>query len=84
MCIGSFGTIDIPDKQWAQVVETLGSGVIYKDIPVQQPGPDEVSTNIKFSGVCYTDLHTMKCDWPLKPNGLLLAAMKGQGWLLQL
>lgn len=79
MCIGSFGTIDIPDKQWAQVVETPGSGVIYKDIPVQQPGPDEVSTNIKFSGVCYTDLHTMKGDWPLKPKWPLVGGHEGAG-----
>ncbi|CRK13955.1 hypothetical protein BN1708_017207, partial [Verticillium longisporum] len=34
-------------------------------IPVQKPGPDEVLINIKYSGVCHTDLHAMMGDWPL-------------------
>ena len=39
--------------------------VVYKKIPVQKPGPDEVLVNIKFSGVCHTDLHAVNGDWPL-------------------
>lgn len=30
------------------------TGVKYKEIRVQKPGPDEVLVNIKFSGVCHT------------------------------
>lgn len=71
--------MEIPDKQWAQVVESPGSGVIYKQIPVQQPGPDEVLVNIKYSGVCHTDLHAMKGDWPLKSKWPLVGGHEGAG-----
>ncbi|KAL9099434.1 MAG: hypothetical protein Q9187_009500 [Circinaria calcarea] len=47
----------IPEKQWAQVFEKSGGPIDYKEIPVPKPGPDEVLVNIKFSGVCHTDLH---------------------------
>ena len=57
--------LQIPEKQWAQVVEKRGGPPIYKQIPVPKPGPDEVLVKIKYSGVCHTDLHAMKGDWPL-------------------
>lgn len=56
---------EIPKEQWAQVIEKTGGPVDYKKIPVQKPGPDEVLVNIKFSGVCHTDLHAVNGDWPL-------------------
>lgn len=56
---------EIPKEQWAQVIEKTGGPVEYKKIPVQEPGPDEVLVNIKYSGVCHTDLHAVNGDWPL-------------------
>lgn len=56
---------DIPKEQWAQIFEKTGGPIEYKKIPVQKPGPDEVLVNIKYSGVCHTDLHALKGDWPL-------------------
>jgi propanol-preferring alcohol dehydrogenase len=55
----------VPTEQWAQVIEKTGGPVEYKKIPVQKPGPDEVLVNIKYSGVCHTDLHAVNGDWPL-------------------
>jgi propanol-preferring alcohol dehydrogenase len=55
----------VPTEQWAQVIEKTGGPVDYKKIPVQKPGPDEVLVNIKYSGVCHTDLHAVNGDWPL-------------------
>merc|ERR1712000_180521 len=51
----------IPSEQWAQVIEKQGS-VTYKKIPVPKPGPDEVLVNVKYSGVCHTDLHAIAID----------------------
>jgi hypothetical protein len=59
------GQDDIPTEQWAQVIEQTGGPVDYKKIPVQKPASDEVLVNIKFSGVCHTDLHAVNGDWPL-------------------
>ena len=48
---------EIPKLQWAQVFEKNGGPLMYKQIPVPEPKPDEVLVNIKYSGVCHTDLH---------------------------
>lgn len=69
----------IPTEQWAQVVEKTGQPVVYKKIPVQQPGPDEVLINIKFSGVCHTDLHAVNGDWPLATKLPLVGGHEGAG-----
>ena len=55
----------IPEEQWAQVLEKKGGPIEYKKIPVPKPGADEVLVNIKYSGVCHTDLHAVQGDWPL-------------------
>ncbi|KAK3315101.1 chaperonin 10-like protein [Apodospora peruviana] len=70
---------EIPTEQWAQVVEKSGGPAIYKKIPVQQPGPDEVLINVKFSGVCHTDLHAMMGDWPLDTKLPLVGGHEGAG-----
>lgn len=69
----------IPEKQWAQVVEKSGGPPIYKQIPVPKPGPDEVLVKIKYSGVCHTDLHAMKGDWPLAHKLPLVGGHEGAG-----
>ncbi|KAL9089400.1 MAG: hypothetical protein Q9165_005721 [Trypethelium subeluteriae] len=70
---------DIPKEQWAQVIEKTGGPVEYKKIPVQQPGPDEVLVNIKYSGVCHTDLHAVNGDWPLPTKLPLVGGHEGAG-----
>ncbi|KAJ9644626.1 alcohol dehydrogenase [Coniosporium apollinis] len=70
---------EIPKKQWAQVIQKTGGPVEYKEIDVQQPGPDEVLINIKFSGVCHTDLHAVNGDWPLPTKLPLVGGHEGAG-----
>lgn len=69
----------IPEKQWAQVTEKSGGPVIYKQIAVPKPGPDEVLVKIHYSGVCHTDLHAMKGDWPLPTKMPLVGGHEGAG-----
>lgn len=69
----------LPETQWAQVVEKKGGPPIYKQIPVTKPGPDEVLVKIKYSGVCHTDLHAMKGDWPLPLKMPLVGGHEGAG-----
>ncbi|KAJ9197198.1 hypothetical protein DTO164E3_5912 [Paecilomyces variotii] len=68
----------IPDQQWAQVIEPNGS-LVYKQIPVPKPGADEVLVNIKYSGVCHTDLHAKNGDWPLDRKLPLIGGHEGAG-----
>jgi propanol-preferring alcohol dehydrogenase len=74
----------VPTEQWAQVLEKSGGPVVYKKIPVQKPGPDEVLVNIKFSGVCHTDLHAVNGDWPLPTKLPLVGGHEGAGVVVAL
>ncbi|KAF4271162.1 alcohol dehydrogenase [Aspergillus fumigatus] len=69
----------IPDKQWAQVVLEKGSPPVYKEIPVPKPGPDDILVKLRYSGVCHTDLHAMKGDWPLALKLPLVGGHEGVG-----
>ena len=46
---------------------------------MQKPGPDEVLINVKYSGVCHTDLHAMMGDWPLDTKLPLVGGHEGAG-----
>jgi len=74
----------IPKEQWAQVLEATGKPLVYKKIPVRQPGPDEVLINIKYSGVCHTDLHAVNGDWPLATKLPLVGGHEGAGVVVAL
>ena len=64
----------------AREANTHPAAVVYKKIPVQQkPGPDEVLVNVKYSGVCHTDLHAMLGDWPLATKLPLVGGHEGAG-----
>jgi len=71
--------MSVPTKQWAQVIEKTGGPVEFKEIPVAKPGPDEVLINIKYSGVCHTDLHAVNGDWPLPTKLPLVGGHEGAG-----
>ncbi|KKK15284.1 hypothetical protein AOCH_004258 [Aspergillus ochraceoroseus] len=71
--------VDIPLMQWAQSYEDTGSALEYKAIPVPEIAPHEVLVQIKFSGVCHTDLHAWKGDWPIKTKKNLVGGHEGAG-----
>ena len=74
---------NIPEMQWAQVLEKAGEGLKYKQIPVPKPGPDEVLVNVKYTGVCHTDLHAAKGDWPLPVKMPLVGGHEGAGIVVE-
>jgi propanol-preferring alcohol dehydrogenase len=69
----------IPTEQWAQVIQKVGGPVEYKKIPVPTPGPEDVLVNIKYSGVCHTDLHAVNGDWPIPTKLPLVGGHEGAG-----
>lgn len=69
-----------PDHQNTDSIKlTSIPAVVYKKIAVGKPGPDEVLVNVKFSGVCHTDLHAMMGDWPLPVKMPLVGGHEGAG-----
>ncbi|CAI8495024.1 unnamed protein product [Hanseniaspora opuntiae] len=71
----------IPETQKAIVFYKNGGELTYEDIKTPKPKPDEILINIKYSGVCHTDLHAWKGDWPLdvKLDPYLVGGHEGAG-----
>lgn len=71
--------MSIPTTQKGVIFETNGGKLEYKDIPVPKPRANELLINVKYSGVCHTDLHAWKGDWPLPVKLPLVGGHEGAG-----
>ncbi|KAJ5539709.1 hypothetical protein N7513_008041 [Penicillium frequentans] len=71
--------MSIPESQWAQVAEQVGGPLVYKQIPVPKPGPDQILVKIRYTGVCHTDIHAMMGHWPLPVKMPLVGGHEGAG-----
>lgn len=69
----------IPATQKGVIFYENGGELHYKDIAVPKPKPNEILINIKYSGVCHTDLHAWKGDWPLPVKLPLVGGHEGAG-----
>jgi len=58
---------EMPAKMQAAVVEAFGKPLVFKDYDIPAPGPGQILVKTEACGVCHTDLHAAKGDWPLKP-----------------
>ena len=52
----------------AAVVRHFGSPFVLEEWVVPSPGPDQILIKTEACGVCHTDLHAAKGDWPIKPT----------------
>ena len=73
----------IPKTQTAAVVVSHDAPIqIRKDYPVKQPeelAPGECLVKLHCTGVCHTDLHARKGDWPLPSKLPLIGGHEGVG-----
>ena len=69
----------IPKTQKGVIFYENGGPLEYKEIPVPTPKPNEILINVKYSGVCHTDLHAWKGDWPLATKLPLVGGHEGAG-----
>ncbi|BAO40126.1 alcohol dehydrogenase 1 [Kluyveromyces marxianus] len=69
----------IPETQKGVIFYENGGELQYKDIPVPKPKPNELLINVKYSGVCHTDLHAWQGDWPLDTKLPLVGGHEGAG-----
>jgi propanol-preferring alcohol dehydrogenase len=63
----------------AAVVPALGAPLEIRDLPVPQPGPGQVLVRIEASGICHTDVHAARGDWPVKPTPPFVPGHEGVG-----
>ncbi len=71
--------MSIPKTQKGVIFYESGGELQYKDIPVPTPKANEILINVKYSGVCHTDLHAWKGDWPLPTKLPLVGGHEGAG-----
>lgn len=69
----------IPKTQKGCIFYKSGGPIEYKDIPVPTPKPTEILIHVLYSGVCHTDLHAWKGDWPLDVKLPLVGGHEGAG-----
>ena len=72
-------TFTIPQTQKGVIFYENNGPLHYEDIPVPVPKPNEILINVKYSGVCHTDLHAWQGDWPLPTKLPLVGGHEGAG-----
>ena len=63
----------------AAVVEQLGQPLMLREIAIPLPGPGQILVKTEACGVCHTDLHAAKGDWPAKPTLPFVPGHEGIG-----
>src|SRR4051812_49022174 len=63
----------------AAVVSTLGAPLDIRDVEVPTLQPGQVLVEIESSGLCHTDIHAARGDWPAKPKLPLIPGHEGVG-----
>ena len=63
----------------AAVVPSLGAPLEIRDVPIPAPGEGQVLVKIEASGLCHTDIHAARGDWPVKPKMPLIPGHEGVG-----
>ena len=63
----------------AAVVHAFDQPLAVEDVPVPEPGPEQVLVRIETCGLCHTDIHAARGDWPIKPGLPFIPGHEGVG-----
>ena len=74
----------LPNTMRAAVVEAFGKPLVVRDLPVPSPGPGQILVKTEACGVCHTDLHAARGDWPSKPTPPFVPGHEGIGLVVAL
>ena len=55
-------------KMHVAVVEKFGEPLVLREWDIPSPGAGQILIKTEACGVCHTDLHAARGDWPLKPT----------------
>ncbi len=58
---------DREPRMQAAVVVAFGKPLVFTEYDIPTPGPGQILVKTEACGVCHTDLHAAKGDWPVKP-----------------
>lgn len=63
----------------AAVVEAFGEPLVLREWQTPTPGPGQIVVKTEACGVCHTDLHAARGDWPVKPTPPFIPGHEGIG-----
>jgi propanol-preferring alcohol dehydrogenase len=63
----------------AAVVRDFAAPLSIEDVAVPEPGPEQVLVRIETCGLCHTDIHAARGDWPVKPSPPFVPGHEGVG-----
>src|ERR1043165_7635124 len=63
----------------AAVVTGFDKPLVIKDRPLPEPGAGQIRVRIEASGLCHTDIHAARGDWPVKPTPPFVPGHEGVG-----
>ena len=63
----------------AAVVVRFGEPLELRECEIPAPGPGQILVKTEACGVCHTDVHAAKGDWPMKPNLPFIPGHEGIG-----
>ncbi|WP_394772543.1 alcohol dehydrogenase AdhP [Mucilaginibacter sp.] len=74
----------IPKKMKAAVIHEFGKPLQIEEMPVKEPGENQILVKVITCGVCHTDLHACEGDWPVKPKLPLIPGHEALGYVVAL
>ncbi|MCS5497017.1 zinc-dependent alcohol dehydrogenase [Cnuibacter physcomitrellae] len=63
----------------AAVVTAFDEPVVVENRAVPRPGPGQVLVRLEACGLCHTDIHAMRGDWPVRPSLPFVPGHEGVG-----
>src|SRR4029077_6916412 len=69
----------MPKMMNAAVARDLGKPLTIEEVPIPESMDNQILVRIAATGICHTDLHAPKADWPVKPRPPLMPRHEGVG-----
>jgi propanol-preferring alcohol dehydrogenase len=63
----------------AAIVHSFDQPLALEDVPIPTAGPEQVLVRIEACGLCHTDIHAARGEWPVKPKPPFIPGHEGVG-----
>jgi propanol-preferring alcohol dehydrogenase len=74
----------IPKTMKAAVIHAFGQPLQIEEMPVKEPGENQILIKVIACGVCHTDLHACQGDWPVQAKMPLIPGHEALGYVVAL
>lgn len=68
----------------AAVIEKIKEPLVVKQVDIPKIGPEEVLVKIEATGMCHSDVHLARGEWPIQPELPAIPGHEGVGRVVEL